>query len=174
MKFLACLFVAAASAASIPALATPQMLDRIIAVVNDGVILQSDLDRAMEQGRAQIRERGITPPADDVLRTQVMERLILVKLQTQHAQEGGIKVDDKELNEVMANIAAQNKMTLAEFAQQLRQDGQDYLAVREQVRDEVTMQRLRAKEVEGRVLVTDEDIDLMLANEGKEIGRAHV
>src|SRR4051812_44026874 len=90
--------------------ATTQVLDRIIAVVNDGVILQSELDRAMEQGRAQIHERGIAPPSDEVLRTQVMERLILTRLQTQRAQEGGIKVDDRELNEVITNIAAQNKM----------------------------------------------------------------
>ncbi len=144
-----------------------QMLDRIIAVVNDGVILQSELDRAMAQGRDQIKERGIAPPSEEVLRTQVMERLILMRLQTQRAQEGGIKVDDRELNEVMTNIAAQNKMTLAEFARQIHEDGQDFLAVREQIRDEVVMQRLRAKEVEGRVLVTDEDIDLFLANEGK-------
>jgi peptidyl-prolyl cis-trans isomerase SurA len=96
-----------------------------------------------------------------------MERLILTRLQTQHAQEAGIKVDDRELNEVITNIAAQNKMTLGEFAKQIHDDGQDYLAVREQIREEVVMQRLRAKEVEGRVLVTDEDIDLFLANEGK-------
>src|ERR1043165_3918813 len=96
-----------------------QMLDRIIAVVNDGVILQSELDRAMEQGREQIKERGIAPPSEAVLRTQVMEPLILSRLQTQRAQEAGIKVDDRELNEVMNNIAAQNKMTLAEFAKQI-------------------------------------------------------
>ncbi len=167
MKLVAPLLAAVLCAVAGPASAAVQMLDRIIAVVNDGVILQSDLDRAMEAGRQQIRERGIAPPSDEILRTQVMERLILVRLQTQRAQEAGIKVDDRELNEVMGNIATQNKMTLAEFAQQLKKEGQDYLAVREQVRDEVLMQRLRSKEVEGRVLVTDEDIDLMLANEGK-------
>jgi peptidyl-prolyl cis-trans isomerase SurA len=167
MKPIVSLLAAALCAVAMPALAAPQLLDRIIAVVNDAVILQSDLDRAMTQGRQQIRERGIAPPSDEVLRAQVMERLILVRLQTQRAQEGGIKVDDRELNEVMSNIAAQNKMTLAEFAREVQKEGQDYLAVREQIRDEVLMQRLRAKEVEGRVLVTDEDVDLFLANEGK-------
>lgn len=161
------LALVAALLAATAANATPQPIDRIIAVVNDGVILQSELDRALEQGRQQIKERGIAPPSEEVLRTQVMERLILQRLQTQRAQEAGIKVDDRELNEVMSNIAAQNKMTLAEFAKQIRQDGEDYLAVREQIRDEVVMQRLRAKEVEGRVMVTDEDVDLFLANEGK-------
>jgi peptidyl-prolyl cis-trans isomerase SurA len=164
MKSVLALVVALACAGAANA---AQMLDRIIAVVNDGVILQSELDRAMAQGREQIKERGIAPPSEEVLRTQVMERLILSRLQTQRAQEGGIKVDDRELNEVMNNIAAQNKMTLAEFAKQIKADGQDYLAVREQIREEVMMQRLRAKEVEGRVMVTDEDVELFLANEGK-------
>jgi peptidyl-prolyl cis-trans isomerase SurA len=167
MKPSRLLVAAALAAAASTAFGAAQMLDRIIAVVNDGVVLQSDLDRAMEQGRQQIRERGIAAPSEEILRTQVMERLILMRLQTQRAQEVGIKVDDRELNEVMTNIAAQNQMSLSEFAQELRKDGQDYLAVREQIRDEVMMQRLRAKEVEGRVLVTDEDIALFLANEGK-------
>lgn len=167
MKPARLLFAAALVAAVSPAFAAVEMLDRIIAVVNDGVVLQSDLDRAMEQGRQQIRERGIAPPPEEILRTQVMERLILLRLQTQRAQEVGIKVDDRELNEVMTNIAAQNKLSLSDFALELRKEGQDYLAVREQIREEVMMQRLRQKEVEGRVLVTDEDIALFLANEGK-------
>ena len=152
---------------SSPAFAVAQMLDRIVVVVNDGVILQSELDQAMAAGRQQIRERGIAAPSDEVLRTQVLERLVLMRLQTQRAQESGIKIDDRELNEVLTNIATQNQMTLAQFAEQLHKDGQDYLAVREQIRQEVLMQRLRTKEVEGRVMVTDEDIDLFLANEGK-------
>ena len=159
--------LSAALLAALPSAFAAQMLDRIVAVVNDGVILQSELDRALDMGRHQIKERGITPPPEDVFRGQVLERQILVRLQTQRAQEAGIRVDDRELNEVMTNIATQNKMSLPEFADQLRKDGQDYVAVREQIREEVAMQRLRSKEVEGRVLVTDEDIDLFLANEGK-------
>ena len=172
MKSVRPLFAAVSLAAPLfatclPAFAAVQMLDRIVVVVNDGVILQSELDKAMDTGRQQIRERGIAAPSDEVLRTQVLERLVLTRLQTQRALESGIKIDDRELNEVMNNIATQNQMTLAQFAEQLRTDGQDYLAVREQIRQEVLMQRLRSKEVEGRVMVTDEDIDLFLANEGK-------
>jgi peptidyl-prolyl cis-trans isomerase SurA len=155
------------SLAVLPAFAA-QMLDRIVVVVNDGVILQSELDRAMDAGRQQIKARNIAAPPEEVLRAQVLERLVLVRLQTQRAQEAGIRVDDRELNEVLANIATQNKMTLAQFADELRKDGQDYLAVREQIRDEVLMQRLRSKEVEGRILVTDQDIDLFLANQGQK------
>jgi len=147
-------------------------LDRILVVVNDGVILQSELDRAMDEARRQIRERGIAAPDEDVLRGQVLERLILTRIQTQRAQAAGIRIDDRELNEVLANIARQNGMNLAEFADAVRKDGMDYLAVREQVRDEVMIQRLRAREVDSRVTVTDQDVDMLLATQGADGGDA--
>lgn len=144
--------------------AEPQPLDRIIAVVNDGVILQSELDRAISMSTAQLRERGIQLPREDVLRTQVMERLVVNRLQTQRAAEAGIRIDDRELNEVLGNIAAQNGLTLAAFADAVRKDGMDFLSVREQVRDEVLVARVKQKEVDSRVVVTDQDIALFLAN----------
>jgi len=151
--------------AAAPARAEP--LDRIIAVVNDGVVLQSELDRALQMGRKQLQDRKIAPPPEDVLRTQVLERLVLTRVQTQRADSAGIRVDDRELNEVLGGIAQQNKMTLAEFAVAVRKEGMDYLALREQVRDEVTISRLRAREIEHRVLVTDQDIALFLANQAR-------
>lgn len=143
-----------------------EMLDRIIVVVNDGVILQSELDRSMADARQQIRERGISAPPEGALRAQVLERLVLTRIQTQRAQQGGIRVDDRELNEVLTNLAQQNGLSLSEFAAALRKDGMDFLSVREQVRDEVLTQRLRAREVESRVSVTDQDIDQFLAQQG--------
>lgn len=164
MKLLPALVAAAVLAAS-QAVAAPQPLDRIVVVVNDGVILQSELERALATTRAQVRARGIAVPPEEVLRTQVLERLVLVRLQTQRAQEAGLRVDDRELNEVLGNIAAQNKLTLSGFAEALRREGQDYLVVREQVREEILMQRLRSKEIDSRILVTDQDVDLFLANQ---------
>lgn len=151
-------------AAAIPA---AQPLDRIVAVVNEGVVLQSELERAMETGRRQLIERKIAPPPDDVLRTQVLERLIVSRVQTQRAQDAGIRVDDRELNEVLTGLASQNGMSLPEFAEAVRKEGLDYLSLREEVRDEVIIERLRAREIENRVLVTDQDIDLFLANQGR-------
>src|SRR5689334_5009664 len=142
-------------------------LDRIVAVVNDGVVLQSELDRALLTGRKQLAERHITPPPDAVLRTQVLERLILTRVQTQRATEAGIRVDDRELNDVLANLAQQNKMSMAQFAEAVKKEGMDYLALREQVRDEVTINRLRTREIEHRVVVTDQDIALFLANQNR-------
>jgi peptidyl-prolyl cis-trans isomerase SurA len=140
-------------------------IDRIVAVVNDGVVLQSELERSLQMARQQLGERKIALPPEDVLREQVLDRLILTRVQTQRAQEAGIRVDDRELNDVLAGIAQQNKMTLAEFAVEVRKQGMDYLSLREQIRDEVVIQRLRAREIEHRVLVTDQDINLFLANQ---------
>jgi peptidyl-prolyl cis-trans isomerase SurA len=151
--------------AAVPLHAAP--IDRIVAVVNEGVVLQSELDRALQVTRQQLADRKIGMPPEDVLRTQVLERLIVTRVQTQRAQQAGIRVDDRELNEVLAGIAQQNKMTLAEFAVAVRKEGMDYLALREQIRDEVIVQRLRAREIEHRVLVTDQDINLFLANQAQ-------
>lgn len=154
------LFGASAQAAVEP-------IDRIVAVVNDGVVLQSELERALGVARQEIAARGIQAPPDSVLEEQVLERLITLRVQTQRAQEGGLRVDDRELNEVMGRIAEQNGLSLPAFADRIRNDGLDYLAVREQVRDEVLINRLRSKEVESRVLVTDQDIATLLAEQQK-------
>lgn len=145
--------------------ARAEVLDRIVAVVNEGVVLQSDLDREMEMAVSQMRARNIAPPDPEVLRTQVLDKIILVRVQTQRAQQAGIRIDDRELNEVLGNIARQNDMTLAQFAEAIRSDGGDYLAIREQIREEVMIARLRQREVDNRVIVTDQDIDLFLANQ---------
>jgi len=147
--------------------AAGQPIDRIVVVINDGVVLQSEVDRAMAMGKRQLAERNIAMPPEDVLREQVLDRLVLTRVQTQRAQEAGIRVDDRELNDVLAGIAQQNKMTLAEFAVAVRKQGMDYLSLREQIRDEVIIQRLRAREIEHRVLVTDQDINLFLANQAQ-------
>lgn len=149
------------------AAAHAEPIDRIVAVVNDGVVLQSELDRSLQMARQQLAERRIAMPPEDVLREQVLDRLVLTRVQTQRAQEAGIRVDDRELNDVLAGIAQQNKMTLAEFAVAVRKQGMDYLSLREQIRDEVIIQRLRAREIEHRVLVTDQDINLFLANQAQ-------
>ncbi|TXH03918.1 MAG: hypothetical protein E6R07_10940 [Nevskiaceae bacterium] len=165
MKTLFSRLLAAASLVLAFAAVAGEPLDRIIVVVNDGVILQSELDGAIQDAHQQLKQRGIADPPGDVLRTQVLERLVLNKLQTQRAAEAGIKIDDRELNEVVTNVAAQNGMNLPQFAEAVKKDGGNYLAVREQIRDQVLISRLRQKEVDSRVSVTDQDVDLYLATE---------
>ena len=141
-----------------------ETIDRIIAVVNDGVILSSEMDRSLKLAEAQLRERNIGTPPPGVLETQVLERLIITRLQTQRAQDAGIRIDDRELNEVLTSVAAQNNLSLQQFVEVVKKDGLDYPSIREQIRDEVLTQRVRQKEVGSRVLVTDQDVDLALAN----------
>ncbi|MBL6749192.1 MAG: peptidylprolyl isomerase [Nevskia sp.] len=147
---------------------TAAVVDRIVAIVNDSVILQSELEQATLMAQSEMRQRGISPPAQAVLRTQVLERLILLKLQTQRAKEAGVKVEDRELNEVLANIAAQNKLSVAEFAQQVKAEGLDYISLREEIREQVLVQRVRQKEVASRIVVTDQDVDQYLAASGAD------
>ena len=148
-----------------PTGASAAVLDRIIVVVNDGVILQSELDAALRDARAQLEQRGIAVPDDDVLRSQVLDRLILTRLQTQRARDAGIRVSDQELNEVLTSIAQRNGLSLSEFAEQLRARGMDYLAIRDSIRDELLINRLRQREVEARVQISDRDIDLFLSSQ---------
>lgn len=152
----------------LPPAANAEVLDRIVAVVNDGVILQSELEQELEFARVQLRSRGINEPDEGLLRSQVLEKMIVVRIQLQRAEQAGIRVDDRELNEVLGRLAQQSNMTLSEFAAAIRADGGDYLAIRDKVREDVITSRLRQREVEGRVLVTDQDIDLFLAAQTDE------
>lgn len=164
MKLLSRLsFAALLFSASFAAAAAAQSIDRIIAVVNDNVILQSELEQAIHVAESEMKDRGITPPPVDAVRSQVLERLILMRLQTERAKEAGIKVDDRELNDVINNIAAQNKMSVSQFAASVKAEGLDFTSLREQVREQVLANRVRQKEVDARIVVTDQDIDQYLA-----------
>ena len=164
--WLAVVLLAAPAVFNSAAAETPAVIDRIVAVVDDNVILQSELDQGIQFAQGQMRERGITPPPDNALAGQVLERLILVRVQTDRAAAAGIKIDDRELNEVISNIARQNKMSVAEFADSVKRDGMDFGALREEVRNEILINRVREKEVDSRIVVTDQDINQFLAAQG--------
>ncbi len=152
-----------------------QPIDRIIAVVDDNVILQSELEQALRVAQNEMKERGIAPPSQDAVRGQVLERLIMMRLQTDRAKEAGIKVDDRELNDVIGKIAEQNKMTVPQFVESVKSEGLDYAALREELREQVLASRVRQKEVDGRIVVTDQDIDQYLtANTGDDQTEFHL
>lgn len=167
MKIISTLLASALALFSTATLSA-DMIDRIIVVLNDSVLLQSDLDRAINLAKTQIKQRGIADPPEDVLRSQVLERLILSKLQTERAAQAGIRIDDRDLNDILMSVASQNGMSLAEFADAIRKDGMSYLDVRQQIRDEVLINRLRQREVESRIAITDQDIALQLARQGPD------
>jgi peptidyl-prolyl cis-trans isomerase SurA len=161
---------------SVPAHAA-QLLDYIVAVVNDEVVLSTELEQTLRQIKDQYAGRGPLPD-DEALRRQVLERLVVTKAQVQRAMQGGLRVSDAELNQAMTDIAARNGLDLGQFAQTLRREGIDYLQVRQQVRDDMLINQLRQREVDARISVSDEDVDLLLekqqGDEQTEYHLAHI
>lgn len=148
---------------SAPAQGTLREIDRIVAIVNDDVIVESELRARLRDVRAQLRESGTQAPPEEALARQVLERLIVDKLQLQRASETGLRVEDDELNNAIASIAERNRLTIRQFRDVLERDNVDFAQFREQVRNEILLTRVRQRAVERRVSVSDREIDSFLA-----------
>ncbi|KAF1014708.1 MAG: Chaperone SurA [Stenotrophomonas maltophilia] len=154
-----------------------QPLDRIAAVVDEDVILQSELDRAIANIKAQYAGRENQLPPADVLSRQVLERLVLVKLQVARAQGSGIHIGDQELNQAINAISQQNGTTLDGLRERLAHDGIDFNDFRASVRDEITVQRLRQSFAQSRISVSEGEVDAALkqqATTGTQYHLAHI
>jgi peptidyl-prolyl cis-trans isomerase SurA len=154
-----------------PRVTTPSRVvpvDRIVAVVNDEVITQNDLnERVMLVVRQFQRQGGQLPPAD-VLSRQILERMINDLVQVQLAKETGIRVDDAALDRTIERIAQENKLSVRDFRAALERDGMKYPRFREDIRSEILVARLREREVENAVVVTDAEIETELAREERD------
>lgn len=151
-----------------PTAGTAQRLDRIVAVVGEGLVLESELAAATDRIRRRMGpEAERIPP--DVLRSQVLDQLIITRLQTQRAREAGLRVEDREVNETLRDIAAQNGMDLDAFLQNVRADGLQPRELRERVSEEILIGKLRQREVNGRIVITDEDVDRYLESESLRV-----
>ena len=139
------------------------LVDRIVAVVNKEVITASELNEAIGAAERHLRRRGTPPPERELLERQMLERLILDKAQLQMARETGIRVDEAQLDRAVQRIAEQNRMTLAEFRGALERDGVQFDAYRDDLREQIILSRLREREVNDKILVSDGEIDLFLA-----------
>ena len=137
-------------------------LNRIIAIVNDDVVLQSELAKRENMILEQLRQQKAKLPPPDVLRRQVLERLILENLQLQMAERAGIRVDEETLNAGLRRLAQQNGTTLTEFQSMLEADGMNYQAFREEFRRQIIRSRLRQQMVDNRIQVTEQEIDNLL------------
>lgn len=135
-----------------------QWLDRIAAIVDTDVVMESDVATRMADVRQQLAERKAAPPPADILRKQVLERLIIESLQLQLGTRMGVRVDDETLTSAITNIAQQNGATLREFIDRLAAEGVDYASFREQVRRDLVTNRVRQRRVGERVRVTDADV----------------
>ncbi len=150
-------------AAAAPASATPRELDRVIAVVNNDVITANELAARRRSVERQLRSQGIEMPPADVLTKQVLERLILDRALVQLAREQGLRVDEAQLDAAFGRIAEQNGMTPAQLRAQIERDGVGISRFRDELRNEMLITRLREREVDARVQISEADIDAFLA-----------
>jgi len=140
-------------------------LDRIVAVVNDDVVTETELDQEVKTVEKRITDQGVNAPVGHRLRSQVLNRLITKQLQLQLAKKAGLRVDDATLNQTMNRIAAQNKMTLDQLRSAIERDGFDFGTFRDDIRDQILITRLKQREVEKKIVVTDQEIDQFIANQ---------
>ncbi len=140
-------------------------VDRIVAVVGDEVITYNDLKGRLTMAVKQLQKQGTPLPAREVLERQMLERMITDRAQMLAAKEQGMKIDDRVLDQTITRIAANNKLSLQQFKQMLEKDGIAYAAFREEIRGEMTMARLREREVDSRLQISDGEIDNFLANQ---------
>ncbi len=152
-------------------LAPTQPVDAIIAVVEDDVILRSELDRAVSNILAQYADRRSELPPENVLQRQVLERLILVRLQVQRAGESGVRIADPEIEAALQNIAQNNRITVDQMRAQLEADGITFMEFARSLRDEMIVQRLRQSVVQSRVQVSETEVDILLASNSLKTGQ---
>ena len=173
---LAAAFAASASAqAPAPARAVVSLdrvvpIDRVVAIVNDEALTQYDINEQKRIVLSQMKSQNMTPPAPDVLEKQLLERLITERALLQFAKDTGIRVDDTTVERTMLRIAEDNKLSAEEFRKVVEREGMVFAKYREDIRNEVIIQRLREREVEGRVNVSDAEVDHFLATSDVQSG----
>jgi peptidyl-prolyl cis-trans isomerase SurA len=169
-------FLSALLLASVPALAAeridPQQqvatIDAVVAVVNDDVITRNELNERVRSVMAQLKKQGTPLPDQVVLEKQILERMITDMLQAQYAKESGVKVDDTQLDAAITRIAQQNNFpTLTAFQAKLEAEGVSVKKFREEIRAEIVSTRLREREVESKLVISDSEVDNYLANKSK-------
>lgn len=144
------------------------VIDSVVAVVNDDVITRQELNERLRVVIGQLQKQGTPLPAPDVLERQILERIITDMLQAQYAKETGVRVDDTQLDLAITRIAQQNGFpSLAEFRARLEADGVDFKKFREEIRSEIISTRLREREVESKLIISEAEVDSYLANKAR-------
>ena len=156
------------------------VLDRIVAVVNNEVITRADLDLRYHAATLQLKQQGTPLPPRATLETQILDRLITDHVQLQLAKETGLRVDDSELDRAIQRIAQENKLTLEQLRATLEKDGVPFARFREDIRKEITLGRLRQREVDNRIVVSEGEIESFinaqqgLAGRGEQYNLSHI
>ncbi|HGJ4362262.1 TPA: peptidylprolyl isomerase SurA [Salmonella enterica subsp. enterica serovar Thompson] len=146
--------------------AAPQVVDKVAAVVNNGVVLESDVDGLMQSVKLNAGQAGQQLPDDATLRHQILERLVMDQIILQMGQKMGVKITDEQLDQAIANIAKQNNMTMDQMRSRLAYDGLNYSTYRNQIRKEMIISEVRNNEVRRRITVLPQEVDAL----AKQIG----
>lgn len=177
IAFCLCFLISALGAWSglqAQALLPTQPLDRIVAVADDDVILQSELDAAVTNVLNQYRSNPQQLPPRDVLERQVLESLVMLRLQVQRAKETGIRVSDADIDQAVQRVAANNKMSVDQLRGSLARDSMSYEAFRNHLRDQILVQRLQQRVVQSQSNVSDSEVDILLAGNSLKSGEVHL
>ncbi|MGH8678105.1 MAG: peptidylprolyl isomerase, partial [Burkholderiales bacterium] len=162
------LFVLAPSAQAQEARANRQPLDRVVAVVNSEVVTRLDLEEQIKVATQQLKRQGTPLPPEDALQRQLLERMINSRILVQTAKETGIRVDDTQLQRAIERIAEENKLSLEQFRQAMEHDDIDFGRFREDIRNEILITRLKEREVDGKIVITEAEIDNYLRNQSAQ------
>ena len=167
---LALLSVPLLALSILPSLASAQIevLDQVVAIVDDDIILASELQERVKGVRSTMESRGVEVPSDDVLIRETLDRLILDSIQLQLANRYGVRIPDQQLDEAMTRLARQNGLTLEQFRIALEQSGQSYAAAREGLRDDLAIQRVQQGNVMRNINISEQEIDNFLTTEEGE------
>ena len=161
-----------------PAKAT--FINRVVVVVNDDVITQVELNDRIEAIERRLKAQGTALPSRDELQKQILERMIIDRTQIQLAKEQGMRVDDINLDRSLQRMAEQNKISLQEMRNQIEREGTSFAVFREEIRDDITMQRIREREVDSKIQVSELEVDNFLAAQAnapstqQEINLGHI
>ncbi|MCG9964296.1 MAG: peptidylprolyl isomerase SurA [Shewanella sp.] len=152
------IFALFALAISQPTMAAPQPLDRVAVQINDGIVLESEITNMIDTVKANAKAANQSLPSDSALRTQVIERLILTRLQLQMADRIGLHIGDLQLDQAIENIAREQKMTVAQMQQKIASEGISFSQYREQLREEITLGEIQRIQVQRRIQVSPQEI----------------
>jgi len=151
-----------------------QELDAIVALVDEDVIMRSELDLAMEGIMERIRASGEAMPPKNLIENQVLERLIVRELQVQKALQTGIRVSDADIDQALVNLAQQNGITVQQMRQVIEGDGEDFAEFRRNIGEELMTERLRQRIVNGMQPITDTEVEIMLASQDSNGGEYNI
>jgi len=148
----------------------PRPGDYIVAVVNQELVTAGEVQQRLQRVRQDAARSGAKLPPDNVLRQQILDALIDERVQVTYARESGQRVDEAEIDRAVANVAAQNQINMAQLRDRLRSEGIDYLRFRNNLRDQITVERVREREVVARIQISDRDIDALLDKQRAAVG----